>query len=247
MKNAIFSLLVFIASKSSIHVTGDDAADGDDDDEIHDIDFVCYNDKDCENGGKCRPSTLRDGGFCDCPKGFQARTDCSEAGEFQVAGCDLKCKNGGSCAADSIEGTADDPVFTCACIGGWGGPLCETKVEVCEDSTTVCGFSSRCRLSTNPTIRPPRFYCACAEDAVSSYCQNLAAENAVYTDQPSVSGPAPGVVVAVVLSCIVLLFAVCRICGRRKGSQDIAAPHSYSDQKLGASPSSLDNKTVEMT
>ncbi|XP_069677103.1 protein eyes shut isoform X2 [Periplaneta americana] len=84
----------------------------------------------CLNGGTCTDGVAAFN--CTCPDGYAGafcETDeavCNATGES-------RCMNGGLC----IEGPGD--TFTCSCLAGWTGELCNTSIDECASSPCLNG------------------------------------------------------------------------------------------------------------
>uniref|UniRef100_A0A8C5RAE4 Protein delta homolog 2 n=1 Tax=Leptobrachium leishanense TaxID=445787 RepID=A0A8C5RAE4_9ANUR len=130
---------------------------------------VCEHAYPCLNDAECLIEA--DGEYsCICPDSFHGKNCEFKRGPCEVAG--LPCLNGGTCQDEN--GYAD--TFTCRCLAGYVGRLCEIDVDDCL--MRPCANGATCHDGVN------RFSCECPlgfqgrfctvniNDCASNPCQN---------------------------------------------------------------------------
>ncbi|XP_069464907.1 protein delta homolog 2 [Ambystoma mexicanum] len=130
---------------------------------------ICIHQNPCRNEAECVDDP--EGEYsCVCPEGFHGKNCELKMGPCERAGS--PCKNGGSCQDN--HGYATN--FTCRCLAGYVGDLCELDVDDCL--MRPCANGATCHDGIN------RFSCECQvgfegrfctvniDDCVSGPCQN---------------------------------------------------------------------------
>lgn len=130
---------------------------------------LCEHSDPCQNGGEC-VFTAEGEYACNCPELFHGRNCELKRGPCEAEG--FPCQNGGTCQDEN--GFAD--AFTCRCLAGYIGRLCETDVDDClmrpcaNGATCIDGvnrFSCEC-----PYGFQGRFCTVNINDCVGQPCQN---------------------------------------------------------------------------
>ncbi|KAM7353986.1 eyes shut isoform 2-T8 [Cochliomyia hominivorax] len=108
----------------------------------------------CQNGGHCRD---RNNGYtCTCQPGYLG-----DHCEIDVAVCETgtgaRCQNGGEC----IEGPGLE--FTCECIAGWHGRICQEEINECDSSPCQNGGVCVDKLAS--------YVCACPMGYTGTNCE----------------------------------------------------------------------------
>uniref|UniRef100_A0A803JYD3 Protein delta homolog 2 n=1 Tax=Xenopus tropicalis TaxID=8364 RepID=A0A803JYD3_XENTR len=116
---------------------------------------LCNHSDPCQNQGECLID--HDGEFsCICPEPFYGRTCELKRGPCEKAG--FPCLNGGSCHDRS--GFAN--TFTCRCLAGYTGELCQMDVDDCL--MRPCANGATCHDGIN------RFSCECPSGFQGRFC-----------------------------------------------------------------------------
>ncbi|XP_040286788.1 protein delta homolog 2 [Bufo bufo] len=116
---------------------------------------ICERSSPCQNGAECVITPEGDYS-CDCPESFHGKNCELKRGPCEAQG--LPCQNGGTCLDDG--GYAE--VFTCRCLAGYVGRLCETDVDDCL--MRPCANGATCVDGVN------RFSCQCPPGFQGRFC-----------------------------------------------------------------------------
>ncbi|XP_078503561.1 protein delta homolog 2 [Lissotriton helveticus] len=116
---------------------------------------ICVHQNPCQNGAECIDDP--EGEYsCVCPEGFHGKHCEQKTGPCERAG--TPCKNGGSCQDE--HGYANS--FTCRCLVGYIGDLCELDVDDCL--MRPCANGATCHDGIN------RFSCECQVGFEGRFC-----------------------------------------------------------------------------